>query len=167
MAIIFAVEVSDLALLVVPPSSSVEKTVEELQDIGVDARKFDLRSGGMFGFGERSEERGEGEKRGPGPVLLVAAPATTRGVDLPYLTHVFVLGVPDLGEAAVFKHIAGRVDRFGRGGKVITLLEEREEGVVDGVLRTMRNPAGLMKAFYRQLGIRPVDFDFSRLSMPS
>ena len=112
VATVFAYDVPQLALLVLPPQSSVQKVLMELKDLGVDARTLDLRTKDLVRMGQ--SPNGYASE----PVLLVATPATTRGVDLPELTHVFCVGAPDTGNADAFKHIAGRVGRFGRGGKV-------------------------------------------------
>ena len=113
IASVFATDVPRLALLVLPPGSSVQKSISELQDLGVDARPLDLRSRVIDQLGQ-NESSGEED-----PVLLVATPATIRGVDLPQLTHVFLAGAPDTSSTDVFKHVAGRVGRFGREGKVV------------------------------------------------
>lgn len=159
IATFFALDVMRLALLVLPPNASVPSAVQDLQDLGINAESFDMRSGAAARFSRADQVAAEDAN----PMLLVATPTSTRGVDLPSLTHVFVLGVPDAGDADVFLHIAGRVDRFGRGGKVVTFLPEREVGYRDGMMKTKKNYAGLMQAFYRRLGIRPTRFDLSSL----
>ncbi|KAH8120442.1 P-loop containing nucleoside triphosphate hydrolase protein [Phellopilus nigrolimitatus] len=159
VATFFALDVPRLALLVLPPNTSVQKALSELQDLGINARTLDLRSGEM---GRMGRPAGQAEAE---PTLLVATPATVRGVDLPELTHVFCVGAPDVASADVFKHVAGRVDRFGRGGKVITIMNEREQEYRDGMVRTTKNPAGLLRTFYRKLGIEPQWFDLSTMDL--
>ena len=112
VATLFAYDVPQLGLLVVPPQSSVQRVLMELKELGVDARTLDMRSKELVLMGQSPD--GYSSE----PVLLVATPATIRGVDLPQLTHVFCVGAPDTGSVDAFKHIAGRVGRFGRGGKV-------------------------------------------------
>lgn len=160
VATFFAFEVPNLALLVVPPNASVAQVIFELQNLGVNALNFDMRSSEIVALASRKATLGQE------PTLLVATPSATRGVDLPMLSHVFVLGTPDVANVDVFKHIAGRVDRFGRGGKVVTFLTEVEKEYRDGMMKTKKNPAGLLKTFYRKLGIDPTWFDLSKFELP-
>ncbi|CAA7259950.1 unnamed protein product [Cyclocybe aegerita] len=124
----FALDVPSAALLVVPSSAPVQRAVYELRRLGVNAHGLDLLA----------EERGRAYLNHGGdgvvranPVLLVATLATTRGLDLPELTHVFVLGLPcgpSVNGRAVdaYMHIAGRVGRFGRRGRVVSVVAEAE-----------------------------------------
>ncbi|THH06812.1 hypothetical protein EW145_g3823 [Phellinidium pouzarii] len=145
-----------------PPNAAVQKAIAELHDLGVNARTLDLRSESVSQLGRPGGlKTAESEA-----TLLVATPAYTRGVDLPQLTHVFCVGPPDLASADSFKHVSGRVDRFGRGGKIITFVTEREEEHRDGMVRTTKNPAGLLRMFYRKLGIKPVWFDLMTSPLP-
>lgn len=160
VATFFAFDVPNLALLVLPRNASVAKVVFELQNLGVSALSFDMRSSEIAALAARETATPAQE-----PTLLVATPSATRGVDLPLLTHVFILGTPDVANVDVFKHIAGRVDRFGRGGKVVTFLTEVEKEYRDGMMKTKKNPAGLLKTFYRKLGIKPTWFDLSKFEL--
>eukprot|EP01065_Artemidia_motanka_P020567 TRINITY_DN24622_c0_g1_i3.p1 TRINITY_DN24622_c0_g1~~TRINITY_DN24622_c0_g1_i3.p1 ORF type:complete len:872 (+),score=195.66 TRINITY_DN24622_c0_g1_i3:62-2617(+) len=56
------------------------------------------------------------------PVML-ATPMDIRGIDLPYLTHVFV--TCDIRGAADYIHVAGRVGRCGRSGVVASFVEPK------------------------------------------
>lgn len=150
VATIFAMDVPKQALLVLPPNASVQIVVSKMQEFGVNAQAFDVRA-----LNEATEDAI--------PTLLVATPTHTRGVDLPALSHVFVLGVPDVGDIDVFKHIAGRVDRFGNGGTVVVLLGEVQKEMKDGMLKITKNEPNLMKIFYRKLGLKTTNFDLSRL----
>ncbi|KAI8820255.1 P-loop containing nucleoside triphosphate hydrolase protein [Fimicolochytrium jonesii] len=63
--------------------------------------------------------------------ILVLTEPESRGLDLPTVTHVFVLGPPT--SPASYVHMAGRAARFGKKGKCVTLLggrrfEERMRG---------------------------------------
>lgn len=159
VATFFAFDVPNLALLVLPRNASVAEVVFELQNLGVNALNFDMRSSEIAALAARETTPAQE------PTLLVATPSATRGVDLPLLTHVFILGTPDVANVDVFKHIAGRVDRFGRGGKVVTFLTEVEKEYRDGMMKTKKNPAGLLKTFYRKLGIKPTWFDLSKFEL--
>ncbi|KAJ3180592.1 hypothetical protein HDU85_003996 [Gaertneriomyces sp. JEL0708] len=52
--------------------------------------------------------------------ILVATEHAARGLDLPNVSHVFILGLPST--PASYIHMAGRAGRFGKEGHVMTLL---------------------------------------------
>ncbi|KAJ3179200.1 hypothetical protein HK101_010066 [Irineochytrium annulatum] len=52
--------------------------------------------------------------------LLVLCENTARGLDLPFVTHVLMLGVPP--NVPSYLHMSGRVGRFGRPGTALTFL---------------------------------------------
>lgn len=110
MATIFATAVPKVALLVLPASAPVQRAVDDLGALGINVFGLDLESRDRVGVEEN-------------PTLLVGTTATVRGIDLPDLSHVFIWGVLD-GNS--YLHTAGRVGRFGREGKVLTVLEERQ-----------------------------------------
>ena len=65
--------------------------------------------------------------------MLVGTTATTRGIDLDGLTHVFIIGIPEgpqvNGKSVdAYVHLAGRVGRFGKTGRVITVVCTDLEG---------------------------------------
>ncbi|TFK36819.1 P-loop containing nucleoside triphosphate hydrolase protein [Crucibulum laeve] len=128
IATAFALDVPSVALLVLPASAPLQRAIYELREMGVNAHGLDLlandkgRSHLLSGGGTVQEN----------PTLLVSTLATTRGLDLPELTHVFILGIPEGPKVSgrsvdAYLHLAGRVGRFGRGGKVITVVEEKED----------------------------------------
>ncbi|TFK30762.1 P-loop containing nucleoside triphosphate hydrolase protein [Coprinopsis marcescibilis] len=127
IATTFALDVPLCALLVLPASASVTRAIWELSELGINARSMDLQKK-HWEVGSSSED----------PVLLVGTLATTRGVDLPELSHVFLYGLPDAkgkvnGQSVdTYLHVAGRVGRFGRGGRVITFVAEDERAYEDG-----------------------------------
>jgi len=116
IAAAFAMDVSGTALVVVPASAGVQRVVEDLRSLGVDAEGLDVRRGAA----------------GENPRLLVATAATIRGLDLPQLSHVFVVGLVNgtsVNGRVVdsYVHIAGRVGRFGGRGRVVSVVEDGEE----------------------------------------
>jgi len=128
IATAFALDVPKVALLVLPSSSPIQRAVYDLREMGVDAHSLDLFKVNK-GASYLVPGTGAGEDS---PTLLVSTLATTRGLDLPELTHVFILGIPGGPKVTgrtvdTYLHIAGRVGRFGRGGKVITVLEKNED----------------------------------------
>jgi superfamily II DNA/RNA helicase len=120
----FALDVPSVALLVLPSSAPVHRAVFDLRELGVNALGLDFT---MDDRGRTHLLRGDATNQ-DNPQLLVATLATVRGLDLPELTHVFILGVPEghkvRGKSIdAYLHIAGRVGRFGRGGQIITVVE--------------------------------------------
>jgi hypothetical protein len=91
------------------------------------------------------------------PVLLVSTLASTRGLDLPELSHCFILGLPDVRRADPYLHAAGRVGRFGRGGKVVTVLEKPVPGA-DGK-PAARDEVKRMANLLREAGVVSTRFE--------
>lgn len=131
IAAAFALDVPSVGLLVVPSDAPVERAVYELRNLGVNAVGLDL-----------VKERYLLDARGANPTLLVATLATTRGLDLPLLTHVFLLGIPE-GRSVTgrtvdaYLHISGRVGRFGGSGRVISIVEEKDSPKMLRILDTL------------------------------
>ncbi|KAN0100528.1 P-loop containing nucleoside triphosphate hydrolase protein [Tylopilus felleus] len=124
VAATFALDVPRLGLLVLPATAAVRKIIFELRQLGVNAHPLDLveneasRTHVLSRMAEVADEN---------PVLIVATLATVRGIDLPDLSHVMMLGMPDGRTGDAYLHVAGRVGRFGRRGKVITIVEEEKQ----------------------------------------
>ncbi|KAF9015485.1 P-loop containing nucleoside triphosphate hydrolase protein [Cyathus striatus] len=163
IATAFALDVPSIALLVLPSSSPVQRAVFELREMGVNACGLDLKA---IDKGRSHLLKGT-EMVEENPVLLVATLATTRGLDLPEMTHVFVLGMPEgpkvTGRSVdAYLHVAGRVGRFGRGGKVITILEEKddiEKAVDEGEKKTVVTDASKMVRILNEIKVKPVRFE--------
>lgn len=157
IAATFALEVPRVALLVLPASASVRRAVYELRNLGVNAHGLDVHdaeSGGSFLLRK-------GIAPAENPTLLVSTMATTRGMDLPDLTHVFLLGVADTLTPGEYLHVAGRVGRFGKGGKVIAILEERRELKLKNGKTTITDEARTMTNLYKKLHVTPVKIELS------
>jgi len=122
IASIFATDVPKVALLVLPASAPVQRALYDLRILGINAFGLDLLSADK---GQAHLLGGSGGGIEEGPTLLVSTTASTRGIDLPDLSHVFIWGVVDTNS---YLHASGRVGRFGREGKVVSVLEERPEG---------------------------------------
>jgi ATP-dependent RNA helicase DeaD len=76
--------------------------------------------------------------------MIVCTTATSRGVDIPGLTHIFIHGVPDTPDT--YLHLAGRVGRCGQAGRVVTLIDETEQGgskMMDILQRVSAKPVRL------------------------
>ena len=146
MATSFALDVPKLALLVLPQQYSVAKTVEELKALGADARAMGLDTIALQTDRSTtptpadqipiSDANITAEATEDEPILLVSSTFNVRGLDFPTLTHVFILGPTCIETKEAYDHIAGRVGRFGRSGKVVTFAkgfgEHDEEKVMRG-----------------------------------
>lgn len=155
IAVAFAVDVPYVALLVIPADASVRRAVFDLRTLGVNAHNLDVAEatkGG--GYLLRKDVQPDAE-----PTLLVSTLATVRGLDLPELSHVFLLGIPRALTADAYLHVAGRVGRFGKGGKVVAVVEERREiETAEGKTGYKDEPAWLKK-IYERVGVRPTKFE--------
>lgn len=131
IATVFAVDVPRIALLVLPAMGPVVKTVEELRELGINARSLGLEDDErgkaelMASKLKRHKPRETDGERAEEPDLLVTTVKTIRGLDFPDLSHVFIAGVAESVEE--YAHAAGRVGRFGREGKVVMFFEKGEE----------------------------------------
>ncbi|KAI6047726.1 P-loop containing nucleoside triphosphate hydrolase protein [Pisolithus marmoratus] len=151
VATTFALDVPQVALLVLPATASVRKVIFELRQLGVDARALDLLGSAADFIHLRSQD----DVATDNPTLFVSTLSTTRGIDFPELSHVFLLGVPQGRSGDAYLHVAGRVGRFGRQGKVITVLEARkEERKKKGRLMVKDEPKK-MTVIMKQMGISP------------
>ncbi|KAJ7293470.1 P-loop containing nucleoside triphosphate hydrolase protein [Mycena rebaudengoi] len=126
IAMLFALDVPSIALLVIPSS---------LSWLGVNAHGLDLLKDRLPGRGTVREN----------PTLVISTWANTRGLDVPDLTHVFLLGLPDdaTGGVNAYVHIAGRQKR---SGKVIVLVESGEEEAARHILKSInRVPTAIIE----------------------
>jgi hypothetical protein len=156
VATAFAMDVPRVALLILPPSAPIHRFVGDLREMGCNAHGLDLLS----------DERGRGHLlRGASdapvedPALLVATEASTRGLDLPELSHVFMLGLPEGRSVDQYLHMAGRVGRFGRPGKVITVLGAPPPTAEDPNGKRMGHESQSMMKVFRRLGLVPAKFE--------
>jgi superfamily II DNA/RNA helicase len=157
IATAFALDVPSIALLVLPASSPVQRAVYELREMGINAQGLDLLQGKK---GKEYLLR-KASMFQENPTLLVSTLATTRGVDLAELSHVFILGMPEGPKVTAravdaYLHVAGRVGRFGRGGRVITLVEKA--GVDVGAAAEGGSEAGKMSRILKTIEVTPVRF---------
>ncbi|KAF7985290.1 hypothetical protein HWV62_6447 [Athelia sp. TMB] len=157
VAAAFALDVPSLALLSLPAQAPVQRIVHELRELGVNAHSLDLL---VADKGRIQLLQGAGASTEDNPLLLVSTLASTRGLDLPDMTHVFMLGLPRGRRADAYLHVAGRVGRFGKAGKVVTVLEEREEERrADGTLAWARDEPKRMLMLLREIGVAPTQFE--------
>ncbi|KAG8882852.1 hypothetical protein FRB97_007676 [Tulasnella sp. 331] len=202
LAVMFALDVPELALLVVPSTHDVRGLAADLVELGVEAKALELRessevdnvrsnlAGVSLALHSTTAQRSaslasympnaveDAPVIAPGdaepatedekpPVLLISTLATTRGMDFPALSHIFILyssssmRSPSHGilSRTNYEHVAGRVGRFGRKGKVITIVEGlpmiEEETEEDEVDDETRNPEAAVRRLYLKMGITP------------
>jgi len=158
ISICFAMDVPRTALLVTPATHPIHRLIEELKGYGVDARPLDMMSP-VAGRNHMLNDKGAETTTGnEGPILLVSTLANTRGLDLPDLSHVFVMGVLE-GRVDSYTHIAGRTGRFGKTGKIVTVVEKIEEEIDDGKggrkKRVVKDEERKMRGILREMGIIP------------
>ena len=158
VATAFALDVPSVALLSLDSAAPVQRIVHELRELGVNAQGLDLL---LADRGRAHLLQGTLTGTEEDPVMLVSTVATTRGIDLPNLTHVFTIGVPYDGHRVnTYKHIAGRVGRFGRGGKVITIVNDKEEVKgEDGTVLYVRDEPKRMMMTLKEIGVQPTEFE--------
>jgi len=158
ISICFAMDVPQTALLVTPATHPIRRLIKELKGYGVDARPLD-----MLSLAARKNQTPNSEGTGTtagsaGPILLVSTLANIRGLDLPDLSHVFAMGVPE-GRVDSYTHIAGRTGRFGKGGKVVTVVEKIEEEIDDGKggkkVKVVKDEEEKIRGILREMGIVP------------
>lgn len=156
IAAAFAFDVPSVGMLVLPSDAPVHRAVYDLRLLGVNAHPLDVvkeENGRMHLM------RRDFESTSENPTLLVSTLASTRGLDLPELSHVFIFGILDGGAVDSYLHVAGRVGRFGRGGSVISVLADEHEVVTEGGKRSRRDEPRMMGAMLKKMGIRPVKLE--------
>ncbi|EJF66965.1 P-loop containing nucleoside triphosphate hydrolase protein [Dichomitus squalens LYAD-421 SS1] len=155
VAVAFGVDVPKLALLVLPSNAPVQQRVDVLRAFGINAHPLDVIKDGN---GRSHLMQQNFDATDETPTLLVSTLASTRGLDLPQLSHVFILGILD-GGVDSYLHVAGRVGRFGRGGRVISVLSERHEVVAKDGKVSARDEPRMMAAMLERMGITPVKYE--------
>ncbi|KAF9290807.1 hypothetical protein BGZ68_006041 [Mortierella alpina] len=83
------------------------------------------------------EERQQGATTSGGyrKGIYLAHEANARGLDLPGLTHVYIVGMPS--SPSSYLHMAGRTGRMGREGQVVTII--RDDGHLEDRVRSLFN----------------------------
>ncbi|KAI0756711.1 P-loop containing nucleoside triphosphate hydrolase protein [Daedaleopsis nitida] len=152
----FVLDVPSVALLVLPSDAPVMRAVHDLRLLGVNAHPLDVVKEEN---GRTHLMRRDFDSTAENPTLLVSTLASTRGLDLPELSHVFILGILDGGAVDSYLHVAGRVGRFGRGGKVISVVADRHEVLEANGKKKTRDEPQLMGNMFKKMGIRPVKFE--------
>ncbi|KAI8808052.1 P-loop containing nucleoside triphosphate hydrolase protein [Cladochytrium replicatum] len=119
----------DRALLFTHSSAPLTSIVEQLESFGVQSARLmdrfiraqEIETPTQPTPTTSSNDPFESEN---GPVnLLVGHENQVYGIDLPTISHVFILGAPSSEQA--YLHLAGRAGRYGKEGRVYTLLDTR------------------------------------------
>nr|CAG8538160.1 1875_t:CDS:2 [Entrophospora candida] len=71
-------------------------------------------------------------------ILYVAPEYLARGIDIPWLSHVFILGLPS--SASEYLHMSGRTGRMGRNGKVFSFIREGKENSMSKLFNLIKVP---------------------------
>ncbi|CAO1621739.1 unnamed protein product [Sympodiomycopsis kandeliae] len=115
-AYIFVSEISTRSIVFIPSSWSLRKTMTHLEELGLPVVSLDsLRQ-------PSSDQESK---------VAVLQSSQGRGLDLPNLSHVFIIGTQSLGDSVSYTHLAGRTSRLSgmfnqhtrrRTGRVISIL---------------------------------------------
>ncbi|CAL1695288.1 unnamed protein product [Somion occarium] len=155
IATIFALEVPQVALLVLPATAPVKWAIHDLRKLGINAHGLNI----LDEENVRTHLLRKGDKPADNPTMIVSTTVFTRGLDLPDLSHVFRLGVWDDMTPRTYVHIAGRVGRFGKEGKVVTVVESPYT-FREGKKVHVRDEPSRLAQIYKKLKISPVKLEY-------
>ncbi len=127
LARVLDVETPTAAIVFCRTREEVDSVTEGLNGRGYRAEAL------HGGLSQDQRDRVMGRLRGGNTELLVATDVAARGLDVDLLTHVINYNLPTAPEAYV--HRIGRVGRAGREGAAITLVEPREQRLLQAVER--------------------------------
>ncbi|KAL0578737.1 hypothetical protein V5O48_003293 [Marasmius crinis-equi] len=151
VAAAFALYVPSVALFIIPGGGSIHRAVYDLRALGVNALDLDMLKEDK---GRLHLLSGGAETVKTTPTLLVTTVAAMRGLDLPELQHLFILGTQELEGDQVtsrtldsYIHMAGRVGRFGKKGTVISVIEPSQGPKMTKILGKLGIPAVKLKQF--------------------
>lgn len=119
---VLELERPEAALIFCNMKSETEAVASALQNAGFRAEYL---NGDMA---QSDRERVMGLLRDGKVQFLVATDVAARGIDVPHLTHVINVGLPETAE--VYVHRTGRTGRAGRAGTAITLAGPKEIGAL-------------------------------------
>jgi superfamily II DNA/RNA helicase len=114
-------------MVFIPPGASVRTVVNQLREFGADANELSIANW-------------PSSHHVKAPRIWVTSEYAGRGIDLPMITHVFILGVPD--SSASYLHMAGRTARMGRNGVAIVILPEEDH--IEERIRVMAKRVGVV-----------------------
>ncbi|KAG9073637.1 hypothetical protein FRC06_011280, partial [Ceratobasidium sp. 370] len=92
------------------------------------------------------------DEASPNPTLPVTTTASIRGLDIPTLSHIYI--IRGVASSADYRHVAGRVGRLGMPGTVVSFVGAAgTENIVGGSTGERR-----LQNFYKQIGVKVVPF---------
>uniref|UniRef100_V5F3T0 ATP-dependent RNA helicase n=2 Tax=Kalmanozyma brasiliensis (strain GHG001) TaxID=1365824 RepID=V5F3T0_KALBG len=166
LAFSFASEGVERGLALIPARWSLLKTRASLEALGVTVRlASDVTSAASSAT----------------PELFLLQTTSSRGLDIPSLSHVFLVGYASVIDAVQYVHSAGRVARIGGDpdapttGKVVTLLrglphdtplpsDAQSEGAPAAPKKALSTSEAKMANVFRRLGVVPKKFDLGLLT---
>lgn len=182
LASVFALEGTTRGIAFIPPQWSLKSTMAELSASGVPIVPLeDLL---------HSEEQPDSAE----PKLALLQATSARGLDLPALSHVFILGLEAVGDTVRYTHLAGRAARLGPHsgsteqrlrGRVITLVrglktedvlkneglvrkqrqQQQQSDVADDLGSTTRRSSSDVKKLYISSGEKRISSIYHRLDV--
>ncbi|KAJ3416765.1 hypothetical protein HDV05_000139 [Chytridiales sp. JEL 0842] len=131
---------------------SIMRVVEKLRSFGIKAGRakeevdYDKASGVLKYSADNNQQELYSSFFSGENHLLVVTEHTARGLDLPLVTHVIMVGPPS--SPGSYLHMSGRVGRFGKPGKSILLLggERYERKMMDT---------------FKLINVKPSEWEFS------
>ncbi|KAG0361709.1 hypothetical protein BGZ54_008997 [Gamsiella multidivaricata] len=100
-------------------------SVQQIQDAFVSHSDSGATSSQAVHDRTRSDRKGKG--------IYLAHESNARGLDLPGLSHVYIVGLPSSPSSYV--HMAGRTGRMGKKGQVVTII--RDDGHLEDRARSL------------------------------
>eukprot|EP01061_Rhynchopus_euleeides_P011684 TRINITY_DN21242_c0_g1_i1.p1 TRINITY_DN21242_c0_g1~~TRINITY_DN21242_c0_g1_i1.p1 ORF type:complete len:861 (+),score=274.58 TRINITY_DN21242_c0_g1_i1:132-2585(+) len=97
------------AVVFIDNHDDLQQTYEHMIEAGLNVRMFDVSDGTVPAFQDKSWQ------------YLLLKESVAYGLDLPDVSHVFVLHCPTSKDA--YCHMAGRTGRFGAWGDVVNIVE--------------------------------------------
>lgn len=182
LAFCFASDGVDRGLALIPARWSLLRTRAALEALGVTVRlASDVSSVPIVSKAESETVTGSASE---GPELFLLQTTSSRGLDIPGLSHVFLIGYASVIDAVQYVHSAGRVARIGgvpdapATGKVVTLLrglphdtplptilqQDQTQQDSDKPKKAISTSEAKMANVYRRLGVVPKKFDLGLLT---
>lgn len=181
LAFCFASEGVNRGLALMPARWSLLKTRAALEALGVTVR---LASDDISLPPRATTDADGSESSTVGPELFLLQTTSSRGLDIPALSHVFLVGYASVLDAVQYVHSAGRVARMGGDpdgitkGKVVTLLRglphdtplpaslqsDAKKPGSRQAKKAISTSEAKMANVYRRLGVVPKKFDLGLLT---
>ncbi|ORX90568.1 P-loop containing nucleoside triphosphate hydrolase protein [Basidiobolus meristosporus CBS 931.73] len=114
------------AVIFVPSGTSISDFIFRLEEYGISPTELSQRY--------HKSNLGSKEQR-----IYIATEHVARGIDIPDLSHVFIVGLPS--SPTSYLHMAGRSGRMGKRGKVITFIGDY--GKMEEKVRSMYSLLGI------------------------